>query len=335
MALYGMENFAFGTVAAAFNNSQTTLSMTTGVIGRFTTFPAVAVLYNSTDYPTAHEAYVAGDAELIELVSKSGDNFDVIKRGQDGTSGITATAGAVYIVAVVPTRAQWLKVCRAPPDGSGPFDAIFTGTAGALTNAMMRVVKDDGANDALASLQGSDANGDVTGLVVGSTTTPDILRLQNTRLSSGNRGQIVHSSENVLTVEGDQIGIGTATPSMADGLDIQKIIQVGKLLAFDETTAEISSGAISSLATTILRVKNEGGGAGSDDLDTINLAGTVDRRALIIVMAFDTSHVITVKDGTGNIFLNSSDHAMSAADQLICLLGRNTNNTEWQELFRI
>lgn len=151
MALFELENFAFGTVAASFNNSQTTLSMSTGVTARFTKFPTRAILYNSTDYATAHEAYIAGDLEVIGITSKSGDTFDVITRGLEGTSAISSTAGATYVVAVVATKGQWDKVILLTPAFVLIKETQTTGTNGGdfNTGAWQTRVLNDKETDTL------------------------------------------------------------------------------------------------------------------------------------------------------------------------------------------
>lgn len=104
---FGLQNLTFGVVDEEFDASQTTLDLSAGHGSRFDdgVFPERAVLWNYEDHVDPAEAYWAGEAELIEITSKSGDTLDVIAREQEGTSGIAATPGKTYRVAVVATQA--------------------------------------------------------------------------------------------------------------------------------------------------------------------------------------------------------------------------------------
>lgn len=334
-----MENFAYGDVAATFNDSQTTLSMFTGHTSRFTTFPCMAVLFNITDHDTPHEAFfepVTPDAEIIEIVSKSGDTFNVIKRGQDGTSAIATTSGKTYRVAVIASRSQWLKVNRAPPDASGPFDAILEGTALAVANAVFRFVKDNGVDDAVGSIQGSSAEGDRTSLWLGDTATADNVKIELQKSAAAtDRLSLIMNSLPMMTFEGrNRIGIMKAVPGVSGGIDIGENVHHNKLHDFSTGNYTIDAGgALNNVSQNFIRV-SANGGPGADDLETINLLNPPSGRCLLFVEPQTTAHDITVKDGIGNIHLSGGDFIMNVDDELLVLISRNTSNTEFHEVIR-
>jgi hypothetical protein len=342
MALYGMENFAFGTVSGVFDASQTTLPLVVTHGARFGTFPARAVLWNIQDFSSAHDAFIAGDAEVIELVTRVGDVFTVIKRGQDGTAGIATAAGGIYQVAVSATRGQWLKVCRAPPDSSGPFDAIIEGTAGVVANALARFVKDNALDDAVFSIQGSPTNGDATSVWIGNTTVPDLARfdlLKNT--ATTDTLSVLLNSIQFLTMQGrDRMGIRKVSPAQPDGVDIGQTVRLDKHIGMGESTSVISGGQILTGATNFIRVSAEGG-PGSDDLDEILLTESpIGNRMIIIIEPTTTAHNITVRDkfvagGTANISLKDiTSFVMNTQFDKLALISDGIDNDEWVEIWR-
>ena len=333
MSLYGMENFAYGNVAATFTNSQTTLSMFTGHTSRFTIFPCMAVLFNITDHDQPHEAFfepVTPDAEIIEIVSKSGDTFDVIKRGQDGTSAIATTSGKTYRVAVVATKSQWDKVCRAPPDGSDSFDAILAGTAGTVAEALARFVKDVAGEDAVVSAQGSDQAGDKTSLWLGDITTPNDVRLE--RLQAATRTlELIFNSLNILRVEDS----GAIAFNKSTITDTAPSVEFGENVGFDKLAAYTES--VMTLATDIgtgtsnvIRVAAQSGGV--DDLVTLNATPYFGMRPIVILRR-NSSDTVTVKS-TGNISLLSGDYVINTSSKFIALIADQFPITSWHELFR-
>ena len=347
MALYGMTNFTYGDVAAAFNDTQTTLQMKVGHTDRFTTFPYIAVLWNLTDYTNPHEAFQeAGDAEIIEITSKSGDEFDVIIRGQDGTTAINSTSGKVYRVGIIATRSQWDKVCRAEPDGTGPFDGILEGSAGAVADAVFRFVKDNAVDDCIGSIQGSDTDGDNTALWIGSPAEVNRLRFNlNKNAAVGDTFSAIMNSIEFITFRGGdpRLGFQKASPGQVGGAEFGETTTFDKMNGWiSEGGATISGGVINDVNTHLVRVSAEGG-PGSDDLDEINLdAADIPQgsRVLLIIEPQTTAHNITVRDkfiagGSANISLKETfEYLMQAQGDQLWLLSDGTANDEWREVWR-
>lgn len=344
MSFFGMENFAFADVSAVFNDTQTTLSLAVGDTDRFTEFPALATLTNITDYPNTHEAFAAGDAEIIEIDSKSGDTFNTIKRAQDGTVGISTTPGKNYRVAVIATKSQWDKVCRAHPDASGPFDAILEGVPGAVTDAVARFVLSNTLRDCVLSIQGSNTNTRSTALRMGPMSDPGLFRLNLQKLTSvtDEVGVLLNTIE-FLTLQGrGRLGIYDETPAQVGGISVGQSMTFKKMIGFKETGATIAAGSITDVIGNIIRVSAEGG-PGTDDLDEI-LLNAADlpangNRMIIIVEPQTTAHDITIRDkfiGGGNISLqgDSFEFPMFAQGDRIAFISDGIDNDEWVEIWR-
>ncbi len=345
MSFYGMENFAFADVSATFNDTQTTLSLDVGDTDRFNDFPALATLTNITDFPNAHEAFAAGDAEIIEIVSKDGDTFDEIKRGQDFTTPISSTVGANYRVSVVATRSQWEKVCRAHPDASGPFDAILEGNPGTVIDAVARFVLFNTLKNCIFSIQGSDTNTRNTAIRLGWPSEQDRFRINLRRDTGVNLDQldIILNALEFLTFQGrDRMGIRDAAPAQPGGVSVGQTMSWKKMIGFKETGATISGGSITNVIGNLIRVSAEGG-PGSDDLDEIllNAADIPENgnRMIIIVEPQTTAHDITIRDkfiGGGNITLQGSafEYVMNAQKHRIAFISDGIDNDEWVEIWR-
>lgn len=344
MSLFGMENFAFGDVADPFDATQTSLNFNAGDTDRFTVFPAMGTLWNLTDYANAHEAFVAGDAEIIEIDSKDGDTFDVIKRGQDGTIGIATTPGSSYRVAVIASRSQWDKVCRAQPDGGDGFDAILAGVPGAVANQLARFVKNVPGGDAVFSIQGSGNNGDETDAWLGSALVPDRFRINFQALTGSvlDRVRFVLGSLDFLTLEGrDRMGIRKLLPAQPGGIHVGQTMVWEKHIGFPQSDSTISGGQILDGASNFIRVEAEGG-PGSDDLDEILLVDKPQgsNRMILIIEPRTTAHNITVRDkfvagGSANLNLrDSTSFVMNTQDDKIAFISRGTDNDEWVEIWR-
>jgi len=343
MALFGMENFAFGTVSGTFDASQTTLPLAVTHGARFNTFPAIAVLWNIGDFNSAHDAFIAGDAELIELVTLVGDAFTVIKRGQDGTSGIATTTGGIYQVSVVASRSQWDKVCRAQPDGAGPFDAILSGTAGDVSAggiALARFVNTALAN-LVFSIQGSISAAQK--LWIGNTINPDVFEV----LVSDGVGltSLIHEGITMVRMDDDgALGLLLAAGgSNPDQVHIGETLTVDRLTGLREILATISSGVLD-INSPFIRVSAEGG-PGADNLDELTVP-LVDvpfgSRIFVILEPNTTGHNITVRDksiagGSANISLNGGGtFNMQAQGEKIALItdGVGPTGLDWEEVWR-
>lgn len=101
-----------------------------------------------------------------------------------------------------------------------------------------------------------------------------------------------------------------------------------RALNFDAVSALTISGGIVTATRSHHSIDTEGA-AGTDDLDTITATGLTDGFVIVLRPA-DVTHVVTLKDGTGNLLLNG-DYAMSATDRTITLLFDGTN---WREVCR-
>jgi len=338
MALWGIENLVWGNISGAFTTGQLTLSMATGHTARFTQFPARAVIWNAEDYASPDLAFWDGFAEIVTLISKSGDTFNAILRGQEGTAAISSDGSKVYRLAVVLTRGQLDKTMRAPPDASGPFDAILAGTPGAVTDAIARFVKDDGVTDGIVSVQGSPNTGDKSSLWLGDTGNPDDVMFELQRSAAvENRLSVIMNAWPFLTMEGrNRIGIGKAAPTFADGVNFGLPVDFDKLFGIGSAIHTISGGVIDDVETNFVRLSAEGG-PGSDDLDTITLSPGFppSGRVILYLEPTTTSHLITVKDGTGNIHLDGGDCLLSTQFDLLALISTGVSNDEWMELFRV
>lgn len=336
MSLYGMENFAYANVSAPFGTGDTSFSLAVGNTARFTTFPCMAVLWNLTDWATPHEAYfepATPEAEIIEIVSKSGDTFNVVKRGQDGTSAIATISGKTYRIGVIASRSQWLKVCRAQPDAAGPFDAILAGTPGAVTDAIARFVKDlgTGSHGAALSVQGRNSSGSTESLLLGDTAAPTDFSL--TRTQSATRTLVMlFNALNIMRVESN--GAIAFNKSTID--EASPSVQFGEIVGFDKLyggsiTGPTISGGVATVTSNFVRFVSETGT--TDDLDTINATSYTGTRILLVVER-SGSHSITLKDGTGNLNLAAGDFTIDTSSKRIMLVSVGTPINSWVELLR-
>lgn len=93
-------------------------------------------------------------------------------------------------------------------------------------------------------------------------------------------------------------------------------------------TLTIASGAVT-VAKGYNAIETEGAAA-TDDLDTITAGANVGEGSVIILRAADVTHVVTLKDGTGNLLL-CGDYVLDATDKTITLVSDGTN---WREVAR-
>lgn len=114
------------------------------------------------------------------------------------------------------------------------------------------------------------------------------------------------------------------------------LVNRGSQVARYKESATISGGVLE-----ITRVTNDmsvltdtEGGAGTDDLDTITSSGVVDGDIIVLVGA-DPTHIVTVKHGTGNIFLaNSADFVSGPRQSQIILQYYSAATAGWYEVTR-
>lgn len=339
--LWGLENLTWGNIDGAFTTGQLTLTMATGHTARFTQFPARAVIWNAQSYASPDLAFWDGFAEIVTLVSKAGDTFDAILRGQEGTVAISSDGSEVYRIAVVLTRQQLDKMMRAPPDASGPFDAILSGTPATVTNAISREV--DGSDaDHFKSIQGSPNVGRSTGLYLGDTTDPTNFLVNLLKVAGGvdDRLTMALNALPFLTFEGrDRMGIRKAAPGFDGGIDFGAPVGFDKLFGIGEVQHEIAAGAITGVETNFVRIATEGG-SGPDELASITLApgfAPPGARVILFLEPGPTSNIVVKHNlGSGGIKLNGDvDFRMNGgANRVLAIISTNASNDNWQELFR-
>lgn len=98
MALDDFKNFAVSTLAAGITSGATSLTVAAGQGTRFATAPFNATIWQSTDYTSPHEAYWAGQAEIVRVTAIAADTFSIV-RAQEGTSAVAFnTAGKTYSI---------------------------------------------------------------------------------------------------------------------------------------------------------------------------------------------------------------------------------------------
>lgn len=90
-------------------------------------------------------------------------------------------------------------------------------------------------------------------------------------------------------------------------------------------TLTIASGIVT--ASQGFHAVDTEGAAGTDDLDTITAGAGLVEGTIVILRAANVAHVVTAKDGTGNLLLNG-DYALSATDRTLTLIYDGTNFRE-------
>ncbi len=118
-----------------------------------------------------------------------------------------------------------------------------------------------------------------------------------------------------IILKGSQY-IETPDLTVTDDLDVTGDTSLTGFLKFTATGKKISSGAITAV-TNIIPLESESGT--SDDLDTINPSDGV---GMIICLVCKSGHTITVKDGTGNINLDSGDVTLGSINDNLWLYKR-------------
>lgn len=348
--MLGLTNFVFATINGNFTAVQVSLNVMTGQGARFTDLPARATLWNITNNSSAAQAFFAGQAEIVEISSEAADALTII-RDVEGTGAIANIPNEEYRISVTMTEDQWNLVMRARPSNGVPgtaegFDAVRQGTPAAIAVAdwLSREVFDDGVSEhgAIKSLQGGPREGNSTTLLLGDTAVPDnfIIKLLKFATTT-DRLSILFKALPFITMEGrNRLGFFTATPGQADGLHIAATVRADKFVGLAEGIYTIDgAGAINDVNTPVIRVA-AAGGPGSDDLDTINLESSsipVGGRVMLFIEPTTTAHLITVRNGVGNIRLNSAggDFLMDAQDKMLVTLARGTGNTTFFEHYRV
>ncbi len=102
-----LQNLVFAPVVVPFSTGST-LNVQPGTGARFdgAQFPERAVLWQTTDYTDAAEAFqspLGVEAEIVELTSIVGDALTVV-RAQEGTSAIVSIVGKTYRLSVAATQ---------------------------------------------------------------------------------------------------------------------------------------------------------------------------------------------------------------------------------------
>jgi hypothetical protein len=71
--------------------------------------------------------------------------------------------------------------------------------------------------------------------------------------------------------------------------------------------------------------------AATDDCSTLTIAGNVRAGHVLVLQAANAAHVVTVKDGVGNLTLRGGDCVLDTADRVLVLL---LVGTTWYEVAR-
>lgn len=103
----------------------------------------------------------------------------------------------------------------------------------------------------------------------------------------------------------------------------------GNLSAAAATTLTLATGACT--PTQNHHAIDTQAGASTDNLNTLTIAGSIRAGVVVILTAANLSHVITVKNGIGNLTLKGGDFVLSTADRAI---GLQLRGTTWYEVFR-
>lgn len=124
MSIDTFKNFAIGTLSTGINNSATSISLTSGHGARFPTTPFNATIWNSTDYTSPADAYLAGHAEIVRVKSRSTDTLTVT-RAHESTSAVNLnTGGKTYSIAQT-MSAQFTKAVTSLTGFGGPAAAQY------------------------------------------------------------------------------------------------------------------------------------------------------------------------------------------------------------------
>lgn len=94
------------------------------------------------------------------------------------------------------------------------------------------------------------------------------------------------------------------------------------------TTLTVASGIVTN--TQGVHALDTEGAAASDDLDTITAGAGIAAEFVLVLRAANVAHVVTLKDGTGNLILRGPC-ALDSTDAMIALLYDGTN---WREVGR-
>lgn len=123
-------------------------------------------------------------------------------------------------------------------------------------------------------------------------------------------------------------------PSVAGAQDLGSsglpwgIARVGSLQLTDATTLTVATDAAT--VTASYHALETEGAAGTDDCATLTAGAGVAAGFIVVLRAANVAHVVTLKDGTGNLLL-SGDARLGTTDATITLLYDGTN---WRELGR-
>lgn len=85
LAVDDAKNFAKSSLETGISSSDTSLTVLSGTGTRFPVPPFNAVIWNVTDYADPSDAYYANMAEIVRVISKSSDTFQIL-RAQEGTA---------------------------------------------------------------------------------------------------------------------------------------------------------------------------------------------------------------------------------------------------------
>lgn len=177
-----------------------------------------------------------------------------------------------------------------------------------------------------------------TAIVYATASYPASVKSFSTKLA----GQTISSAhvndiqDEIVAIEGALLNGFTHTlkPTVAAANDLGTtglpwgMAHVRGLNLDASSTLTIASGVV-----TVLRsyhALDTEGAAATDDLDTLTAGTGVAEGFVLTVRAANTAHVVTLKDGTGNLLLNG-DCLLTSTDATLLLIYDGTN---WRELSR-
>lgn len=151
------------------------------------------------------------------------------------------------------------------------------------------------------------------------------LALTSTTAADGTAGAVLRARADTLS------SVLTAGLDLqANGASNFATASVTGLFAFQGSESEtIAAGVITISQATRVIVDTEAAAA-SDDLDTINFAGTLFGGEVIILQAANEARTVVVKNGTGNIDTGGAggDFSLTSQDDIVGLM-YDDRNTRW------
>lgn len=96
MAIDATKNFGIGTLTAGIASGATSLVVGSGEGARFPAVSFNAVVWNSTDYTNAADAFHASQAEIVRVTAIATDTFTITRAQESTTARNLNTGGKTY-----------------------------------------------------------------------------------------------------------------------------------------------------------------------------------------------------------------------------------------------